>query len=219
MKIPKDVTNLLQELLSRDLEKSDFDKLKISYQKLSPSEIFYTEKYNMLFFQHFSDLALKDTFTREEFIKYIPKGIECSFENDILKSTNDIFQNFIDSGLVTNKEAINIYFKGINKSIRFNDFHQLYELIYQKLSQRDKQFLLAQLLESNIETEDSKIHFGNFLIEEYGTKELTESEKIIIEDIKRLQIQKVERLEKERLEQEEENYNLLAEAEANLGNS
>lgn len=183
--VPKDITNLMDELLSRDLERADFDKLKISYQKLLPSDFFYTEKYRMLFFQHFSGLALKDSTTKEAFIKYIPTGIECSFENDILKSTNEIFQYFIDDGLVNNKDAVNIYFKGLNKS-KFRDYKKIYDLIFQKLSERDKQFLLAQMIESTSETKIAKINYGIQLINVYSGTDLSESEKIVIDDINKL---------------------------------
>lgn len=217
MNVPKDISNLLQELLSRDLEKADFDKLKIGYQKLLPSDSWYSEKYKMLFFQHFSELALKDATTKEAFIKYIPTGIECSFENDILKSTNDIFQYFIDEGLVNNKEALNIYFNGLNKS-KFKDFKKLYGLIFQKLSQRDKQFLLAQLVESNLGTEDAKINYGTQLIDSYSGTESSESEKIVFNEINVLREQKVEREEKIRLEKEQA-AKLLANVQKNKANN
>lgn len=194
MKVPKDVSNLLQELLSRELDRADFDKLKVGYQQLLPEDALYRQKYEMLFFQHFADLALKDLSIQENFIKYLPTGIECSFENDILKSTNEIFQFLIDTGLVNNKELINSYFTSLGKS-KFKEYKPIYDLIFQKLSQREKQFLLAQLIDINLESEMPKIIYGDLLTQTIAGTETTESEKLILAELSTIKKQKQEREE------------------------
>lgn len=202
IKVPYDISNLMQDLLSRELDKVDFDKLKISFQKIDKKEKEYVQKYQILFFQHFSDLALKDENINPIFTEHISTAINCSFENDIMKSTNDIFSYLIDDGFVNNKLQINEYFKGLNQS-EFKEYRPLYDLIIQKISQRDKLFLLCQLIESKVETQISKTFFGNIIREMYANSELTESEKIVIEDLKNLKLQKEEREEKLRKQQEE----------------
>lgn len=199
LNVPKDIANLVEGLLSRELSKADFDKLKVSYEKLELGDITYTEKYEILFFQHFSDLSLKDLFIKERFIKYIPTGIVCSIENDILKSSNDIFNFIVDTGLVNNKEIINVYFKGLEKS-KFKDFLKLYDLIFQKLSQREKQFLLYQLIEKGDDTESVLINYGNILDTNYSTNSLTESEKLVFENLIEIKQKKTDREEKIKLE-------------------
>lgn len=202
IKVPRDISNLMQDLLSRELDKGDFDKLKISSQKIDPKEKEYIEKYQILFFQHFSDLALKDESMNSIFTDYIATAVNCSFENDIMKSTNDIFSYLIDSGFVNNKLQINEYFKGLNRS-EFKEYKPLYDLIIQKISHRDRLFLLCQLIESKYATEISKTYLGDIIREKYEASDLTESEKTIIEDLKNLKLQKEEREEKLRKQKEE----------------
>jgi hypothetical protein len=202
IKVPYDISNLMQDLLSRELDKVDFDKLKISFHKINPKEKDYVHKYQILFFQHFADLALKDENINPIFTENIASAVNCSFENDIMKSTNDIFSYLIDDGFVNNKLQINEYFKGLNRS-EFKEYKPLYDLIIQKISHRDKLFLLCQLIESKVETQISKTYLGDIIQEKYGKLELTESEKTVIEDLKNLKLQKEEREEKLRKEEEE----------------
>lgn len=193
IKVPHDITNLMSNLLSRELDKADFDKLKISFQKINPNEKDIIMRYQILFFQHFSDLALKDKTINPFFTEVIPHAIECSFENDIMKSTNDIFSYLIDEGFVNNKLQINAYFKGLSKS-QFKDYRPLYDLIIQKISRRDELFLLCQLIDSNFENELSKLYFVDIIQTKFENSTLTESEKIIFEDLEKLKLLKEERL-------------------------
>lgn len=216
--VPKDVANLLDGLLSRELSKTDFDKLKVSYEKLDPIDITYMEKYEMLFFQHFSDLSLKDLMIKERFIKYIPTGINYSFDNDILKSSKDIFNFIVDTGLVNNKEIINVYFGGLENS-KFKEFKILYELIFQILSQRDKQFLLYQLIEKDNYAESVKINYGNLLDTNYSSNSLTQSEKLVFENLIEIKQLKTEREEKLKLEKELEEKRIKDEEAKNNGSA
>src|SRR5690606_3282036 len=74
VKIPEDISNLSQELLSRELRQEDYSLLKKAYLKVKvkpekentsdfisfSSNYNYKEAYLLLFFQHFLDLSLKD---------------------------------------------------------------------------------------------------------------------------------------------------------------
>lgn len=109
VKVPEDVTNMEDALLSRDLEKEDFLLLKQAYMALvekgrdkervglfKPTK---GEEYLLLFFQHFSGLSVEDDFLGERIIPYFQRGLDCAFENDVKKVIDDL------SGVLVKKNA------------------------------------------------------------------------------------------------------------------
>lgn len=184
-KVPKDVSNLIDELLSRDLEKNDFEKLKYCFSKLPENEgDTYRDKYKMIIFQHFADLALEDCSFRESFIPYIKDGVQYCFENDILKATNEIFEYLVNNGLENNIEIINNYFSGL-ELVTYKDWDEIYNLIVQKLSTRNNHFLLAQLI-NNETAQFSKYKYGSLILEKYSENDLSETERIVKDQIENL---------------------------------
>ena len=107
--VPDDISNLIEVLLSRDLEKEDFLTLKEAYQNLvnkgrendNPGfgRQSKGEEYLLLFFQHFVGLAVEDDFLKDKTIAYFNTGVNCAFENDIIKVINDLGE------VLSNKES------------------------------------------------------------------------------------------------------------------
>ncbi len=209
VKIPEDISNLSQELLSRELKQEDFSLLKKAYLKLkikpqikdNPEYLAdiesYKTSYLLLFFQHFLDLSLKDEEINDDLIEYYSHAIYCAFENDIIKSTEDFAKALIDLGYQSKEKEINSFFIGIAES-EFKNLDKIYEIIYESLKIRDDKFKFYQLLEDNNENRVAKVNFGKLLISEYGKTDLTASEKIIKEDIESIK----EELIKEEKEKE-----------------
>lgn len=188
-KIPKDISNLSTQLFSRELERGDFEKLKFAFNKLNQDDYAYKNTYLILFFQHFADLAISDFNTKKSMFEYMPNAISCSFDNDILKSTTDLFTLFVDKGIINFKREINKYFEGVGHSI-YKNHKPLYELIFNKLRQRDAQFLVYEILEPKEELKTIKIEYGQFLLNSFSAVEQTESEKKLISEIEALKLEK-----------------------------
>lgn len=189
LKVPADITNFFQQLLSRELEINDYDKLKAAYIRLNEIEKDYekeyAEDYLLLFFQHFADLAISDLNIKKELIDYMPLAIEQAFENDIIKSTNDLFKLFIDKGISNYKNELNKYFEGVGKS-KYNDFKLLYKSIFDKLRNRDSQFLVYELIEPTEELKVIKMEYGQLLLDAFSEANPTISEKVILDEIENL---------------------------------
>lgn len=115
--VPEDITNVINQLVSRNLEEEDYTKIKMAYQKLSENGgEEYVDNYHLVFFQHFFGKVLRDEEIRHRFIAFIPNGIDCSFENDILNSTKDMIVSMVDGGLQNYKREIEKYFEGLLQS-------------------------------------------------------------------------------------------------------
>ncbi|PCI26296.1 MAG: hypothetical protein COB67_10195 [SAR324 cluster bacterium] len=185
LKVPKDISNLLDELLSRDLEKEDYNILKKAYLQLDNSEKTkaYTEKYELVFFQQFLDLILKDEDIGEKLIPTYPRGIRCCFDNDILKSTKDFIKVIINLGIDKKEKEINSYFSGLSNS-SFKDSKEIYKIFFDGLLTRENQFTFYNIISNNDSTKVGKNNFGTLLKVSYEkVEDLTVTEKAILEEI------------------------------------
>lgn len=109
VEVPDDISNLLDILLSRELESEDFVTIKEAYQNLinkgrEKDCLGYFrqslgDEYLLLFFQHFPAMAIEDDFIGNKIIGYFKTGIACAFENDVLNIINEI------GGVVSNKNT------------------------------------------------------------------------------------------------------------------
>ncbi len=191
--IPKDITNLDTQLLSRDLEKEDFETLKKAYLKLlalpkEPGESEYPESkyeyiYKVLFFQHFLDLSMKDEIIANQLINFYPNAIICAFENDIIKSTNDFIRVVIEYGYNTMTREINSYIKGLSKS-KYKDFEVIYKIMFDGLQNRESQFGFFNVISDKKECRVGKFNYGKLLMSVYSTKGLSSIETLAIEKIR-----------------------------------
>lgn len=203
VKIPEDIANFTEQLMSRELKEEDFTLVKKAYLKLNPKTredncgfgISYKESYQLLFFQHFLDQSVKDEEIGSELISNYSYIIECAFENDIIKSTEDFMKAIIDLGFQKRDKEINSFLQALSSS-KHKDFSKVYEIIFNSLNKRDNHFKFYSLIENHKDHRIGKVNFGKLLIETYSQTESSDSEKTIIEDIKLIQ----EELEKEEVE-------------------
>jgi hypothetical protein len=201
VRVPKDISNLMDSLLSRELENEDFTKLKHAYTKLCDNKavnLEYIESYKLLFFQHFLNLAMKDELLRSHLRNFFSDGITSAFENDILKSTNDFFTAVVEIGFANCKQEINYFFKGLGESEYLNN-DKVFDVIFTSLKSRENRFEIYALVDNTVNNRDAKIRFGNLLFQNYSDQSLSKSEEESFADLSVLKDQlkkEIEQLEK-----------------------
>ena len=198
-KIPEDISNLSQQLLSRELEKNDFTILKEAYLKLKDKrsinlenendgnkdlynfeeETNYLNLYKILFFQHFLDLAIKDYTINEDLINYYNDSVNCAFENDIIKSTIDFTEAIMETGLQSKTKEINAFITALSQS-KYQTFDEVYQIIFKNLQTRENHFNLFNLLDDKKEIRIGKLKIGQIIINKYSSSILNEKEQNII---------------------------------------
>ena len=213
--VPEDITNLGDLLVSRELEREDFQILKKAYLKIKncskepralfSSQMSYAETYKLLFFQHFLDLAIKDKDIGPDLIDYYQTGISCSFENDIIKSSTDFIKAIIELDYSSKGDDIGNFIKGLSIS-KFQDFKKLYKILFDNLKYRDDQFNFFDLILDDKESRVGKSNYGKILQSSYSSTELNENERKILEKtteiIEELKKEKEERLTAEQKRKE-----------------
>lgn len=217
LKVPEDISNLLSQLLSRELENEDFQILKEAYLKLKPQPKVkpgfirvvpnYKDGYKLLFFQHFLDLSLLDEVIGPDLIDFYPQAIESAFENDIIKSSQDFIRAIIDKGVQKCEKEINSFILGISKS-DFKENAKLYEILFNSLSKRENQFKFFDLITTDKEARIGKVKYGILLRDNYFGSEMTESEKISLGQLSEieseLKVEEQKRIEEEKRRKAEE---------------
>lgn len=184
-KVPRDISNVIHDLVSRELEREDYEILKKAYLKLkeNPSisqglmRVNCEDNYKLLFFQHFLDISIKDNTIGPDLVSFYPEGIICAFENDILKSSKDFIKAIVDLGYNTRVDEISSFFKGISRSSHA-DLKQVYLIIQKTLNERDDKFKFFNLIPDTKDCLIGKKNYGEILIEEYNDKNPTASENI-----------------------------------------
>ena len=190
--VPQDISNLGTLLLSRKLECSDFDKLKTAYLKLGSlidSSSFLNDpksSYQTLFFQHFFVQSINDRDISKDIIEFISDGIECAFENDIENTTKEFSILLRDENIAPYNNVVIEYFKGLSQS-KFKTYKRIYEIFFETIDKREKQFELFDTVISSQETKIAKIEYGLFVKEQYSNVELTEKEQKSFEELIKLQ--------------------------------
>lgn len=201
-KIPEDIGNFTQQLLSRELERDDFNYLKEAYKNLGPKpkpdedswikvDLSHHGSYQLVFFQHFLDLALKDDIIGPHMADKYESAIKSSFKNDMVKSTEDFSRALVDLGLENRKNDIIKYFEGLSKS-DFKNNSDIMNILLNGLQSRENQFKIFSIIEDKDETLPSKSLYAKILKEKYKDSTLTESEKITLEKVDKI----IERIEK-----------------------
>lgn len=225
-KIPEDISNLSQQLLSRELEKSDFTILKDAYLKLKEkkpinledendkdNEFYnydeqtnYLNSYKLLFFQHFLDLAIKDSTINEDLIDNYNVSVSCAFENDIIKSTIDFTEAIMETGLQSKTKEINAFITALSQS-KYQTFDEVYQIIFKNLQTRENHFNLFNLLDDKKEIRIGKLKIGQIIIDKYSSSILNEREQNIINETNSISLE----LEKET---DEKNIQIATQKEA-----
>ena len=190
LEVPYDIGNLSTQLLSRKLERDDFYILKNAYLKLKEKPKLEAgtfmasqeDSYKLVFFQHFLNLAVKDEEIGPDMTEFYPQGIECSFDNDIMKSSSDFIKGIYELGFKLKSEDINSYYIGLSGS-PFKDNMGIYQIFFDTLSSRVNRFEFYELLSKKNNCTVGRTNFGKLLVEEYSETELSESEQAKINEI------------------------------------
>ena len=148
---PRDIGNLIQPLLARELDEKGFSKLREAFFKLKneseddkPEEgVRYLklrasayEDYNLLFFQHYSYQALKDDKVRPDLVNGFNDNCQKAFKRDLIKTTIDICKALDEDVSTFNKEEVlTAYLKALNKCKyrRLEDLRNIFEQNITKL--------------------------------------------------------------------------------------
>ena len=194
-KIPKDISNILDSLLSRNLSPDNYSTVRQAYFKLNENDEDYKNQYHFLFFQHFFAQSLRDKQIRKDILNFIPEGIESSFENDIINTTSDFMIIIGEEDAEEFTNEINSFFNGLANS-KHKYYQEVYETILQKLNQKHKAFELFKLIESNEKNRVAKIEYGKLLKREFKSDKNTESENRCFKELEKL-ISEQESFEKE----------------------
>lgn len=145
VKVPEDVTNMEVALLSRDLEKEDFLLLKQAYMALVEKGrdkdrvgIFKPtkgEEYLLLFFQHFSGLSVEDSIIGERIIPYFQRGLDCAFENDVIKVIDDLSEVLVKKNSSFDRVNVLAHFiTALNHSKETKDHPEYLQLLKEKIN-------------------------------------------------------------------------------------
>ena len=161
----------------------------------------HQNSYLLLFFQHFLDLSLKDEEIIPDLTDYFSDAIDCAFENDIIKSTEDFTKALIDLGYQTKEKEINSFFNGISNS-DFKNLEKIYLLFFDSLKIRDDKFKFYDLFDETKEIRIVKVNYGKLLISEYGNTDLSKSESDSIANIRTTEKELIKEEEDKRLAEE-----------------
>lgn len=182
-KVPEDISNLSTDLLSRNLEREDFELLKNAYlQIVDNQDDSYAYSYKLLFFQHFLDLALKDDAIAEDMKGSFVDSIINSFRNDIIKSTENFMKAIIDLDYQKKSDEINEFFEGLSAS-EHKDNELVYTIMINSLVSRDDQFKFLTLVNDDEGKEHAKLRYGEALLKRYENDVLTKSEENVKEQV------------------------------------
>ena len=195
VKIPKDIANVCQVLLSRELLPNDFIKLKQAYDNVKKSNLadqgeednqnHYSSQYKILFFQHFLYQAIKVEDLRKDIKDYIYSGIQSAFENDIIKSTTDFTKAILELGIQNFGNETTDYFKGLSASNHRN-YLDVYQIFFDNLLSRKNRFEFFNLVNKEETTRMAKIHYGKLLQEAYSKDKPSESENLVYYELNEL---------------------------------
>jgi len=135
---PRDISNLIQQLLARDLEDEGFPKLREAYLKYKSTKDdenqdeerkknrraisisltgSYDDDYLLLFFQHYCCQAVQDDDIRPELVSRFVKACDLAFKRDIIKTTIDLCRALTDERSTFSKEDVLVeYLNALNES-------------------------------------------------------------------------------------------------------
>lgn len=210
IKVPQDIGNLSTALLSRELEKEDFELLKKAYLSLKGS--YHASNYELLFFQHFLDLSIMDEHVGPKIVNYFPVAISNAFENDIIKSSEDFINAIIVMGIKEKEKEINSFCRGL-ASTQYVSLEKIYSIFFNGLKERSLQFKFYQIISNEKYNRKIKVNFGQLLINEYEKTDLSKSEKYIIKEISSI---KDELMKEEEKRQEDLEKKRAVEASKNI---
>jgi hypothetical protein len=167
-KEPRDISNLCGLLLTRDLSKENFIELKSSFLRIAGKPEYAREEfsYRLVLFQHFSRESILADDLRDIFINDFTPFMNSAFENDIVKSTKDIFSTLTNSGASYFKSVSNRYFEGLQYSKYATD-NSVFDAIISTLNSQIKAVAVYRALLGNERLLGSKMLYGEKIINFY----------------------------------------------------
>ncbi len=125
VKVPFDIDNLLEILISRILQLEDFDTLLTAYTSLKQEcedaplyevisqvgniqrrELSSKGKYLILFYQNFCGESMLNNSIREDVIEFLPYALECAFKSDIIISLTSLINVLNENNIQGRNEEI-----------------------------------------------------------------------------------------------------------------
>lgn len=188
--VPEDIANIIKSLLSRELIYSDYEKVKKAYCKLknecedidTPRGLGFTyrEQYLLIFFQHFLNQSIQDNDIRDEVMNSFKTGCDCSYKNDIIKSTKDLMIGINSNVNIDKQNILKEYIIALNDT-KHKKLIDVFNIIIDDLDNKDAILILWQNL---IGDHPIVIKFGEALIEKYNNNiNLTDQERSLIASI------------------------------------
>lgn len=144
VEVPEDITNVSQQLLSRDLLQEDYPILRTAFGKIQDDN--GIDDYIMLFFQHFAGFSIQDEVLRKHFIGNFQYIIPNCFKKDIQKSTEDMVSVMGDLPPEGRMNII-IPFYRVFKDSKFKDMYNIVALLKSTLSEEQWNSVIAQTAE------------------------------------------------------------------------
>ena len=126
IKVPEDVSNVQNLLLSRDLPSDAFPMLKEAFKSIKKEDESYYNDYLLLFFQHFAGQSLLDDKIRTCITNALDFIVGCAFKNDIIKSTNDIVGALAEMPYEDGKVFVVAYYRALRNS-KFKDLFIVFD--------------------------------------------------------------------------------------------
>ena len=146
IEVPRDISNVCDILLARQLEVEDFYTLKKAYLNLKANKDDkksfgltgnYGLSYMGLFFQHFPGKALLDLDLREEIIGFIPLGVNAAFQNDIEKEVSEIGDVLSDKNVKDREEVLFKLRTAISRSQEYKNDERVLNLLKKSLNDNE----------------------------------------------------------------------------------
>ena len=151
MKVPEDIGNLSELLLSRDIPDSLFGDLKRAYlsfkdrSKSTPDYSGGLDSYRLLIYQNFIGLAICDPDIKSDIMAFSSHFMDAAFNSDMEKITEKFFSTAVKVGLASMKEDIEKFFAELSKS-RYKDYERLYEIMFDALGSRKNRFEILSMM-------------------------------------------------------------------------
>ena len=187
VKFPDDINYISPLLLTRELQKEDFTKLEEAYISLlkdSP-DTDNVNKFQILFFQQFFVLSLKDDKISQNIIDIIRNGLHYCSKKNIKETTSEFAKLLSQEGFSNFEKELSVFF---NDSSMYND--ELYEIFFNELNERELRFKLFDAIKENSNQnfydKDIKIRYGYMLLAHYGNDNLNEQEQRVFEELNAL---------------------------------
>lgn len=187
VKVPKDIVNLADILLSRDIPIEFLPELKEAYKSLPKdtsrdSEV-YNRLYRTLFFQHFPSLVIFDNDLQDVIEKDYEALMENCFENDIIKTSREFITVCIKDDVLNYRVKIKKYFTALGKT-KYAKYKELHREIYRTLSTKENRFNLYSILHSEETLKEIAKIYGQLMLADYkDASGSTESDKLVLKEI------------------------------------